>query len=63
MYFYIQLAVPERISQLENLTSETALLGSTEIAASVNVLLPVTTAVAGNQTVLHNSVYDYCPCV
>ena len=46
-----QLPVPERIEQLENLTSNTSLFQSDEVVASVTVLLTATEGVLENLTV------------
>ena len=46
-----QLPVAKKVEQLENLTSDSNKLGSTEVAASVSILLTAVQDTAGNLTV------------
>ena len=46
-----QLPVAKKVEQLENLTSDSNKLGSTEVAASVSILLTATEDTTGNLTV------------
>ena len=50
-YFYFQLPVAKKVEQLENLTSDSNRLGSTEVIASVTVLVTATQDVSGNLSV------------
>ena len=46
-----QLPVGDKVEKLEALTSNSSMLGSTEVAASVSVLVTATDDLAGNVTV------------
>ena len=46
-----QLPVGDKVEKLEALTSNSSMLGSTEVAASVSVLVTATDDLAGNITV------------
>ena len=48
---YFQLPVSDKVEELETLTSNSSMLGSTEVAASVSVLVTATDELAGNLTV------------
>ena len=48
---FIQAPVAKKVKQLENLTSNSSRLGSTEVIASVSVLITATKDVSGNFTV------------
>ena len=48
---FIQAPVAKKVKQLENLTSNSSRLGSTEVIASVSVLITATKEVSGNFTV------------
>ena len=54
---FSQLPVTDRVVELKRLTSSNNLLGTTEVSASVTVLITATEGVSGNLTVRNYLMY------